>query len=81
MIKLQLRKERKIILSFAEGHAGYARKGTGYRVRRVSALIINTVNSLEGLQKMSFRLRRMTTVLCVSVFMIKNDSRGKTPYG
>ena len=58
MITVTVSKKNNSYISFvSEGHAGYAEEGQDIICAAVSALVINTVNSLEQLTKDSIKAK------------------------
>ncbi len=58
MITITVKKRKRILSGiFSKGHAGYAEEGQDIVCAAVSALIINTVNSLENLQMIRFEVQ------------------------
>ena len=78
MITVTVSKKNNSYVSFAsKGHAGYAEEGQDIICAAVSALVINTVNSLEQLTK-RFTLRQEESDGFVSFTFTAPISEGGT---
>ena len=78
MINITVKKRKGSYLDFlSKGHAGYAEEGQDIVCAAVSALIINTVNSLETFTKEKFQAKDKDGYVSIIFEQSPNTPEGK----